>query len=111
MPVLLSGGIWFQSTLSSVNIVFGSFGWTSSASEFVPRAQQAGDVERVARVGALDGRVGRDLVAVDPHVGLADDAVDDQLRVLAGAARRLKSVRNHHGTANCGTVSGPIEFM
>ena len=26
MPVLLSGGIWVQSTLSSVNIVVGSFG-------------------------------------------------------------------------------------
>ena len=36
MPVLLSGGIWFQSTSSSVNMVSGSFGLTSIASEFVP---------------------------------------------------------------------------
>ena len=37
MPVLLSGGIWFQSTSSSVNILFGSFGWISIATVFVPR--------------------------------------------------------------------------
>ncbi len=36
MPVLLSGGIWVQSTLSSVNIEVGSLGLTSMASEFVP---------------------------------------------------------------------------
>src|SRR4051794_13539541 len=36
MPVLLSGGIWFQSTSSRVNILVGSFGWTSSASELAP---------------------------------------------------------------------------
>ena len=37
IPVLLSGGTWFQSTSSIVNIVFGLFGLTSIASEFVPR--------------------------------------------------------------------------
>src|SRR5215470_812879 len=36
MPVLLSGGIWVQSTLSRVNMEVGSFGLTSIASEFVP---------------------------------------------------------------------------
>ncbi len=36
MPVLLSGGIWFQSTSSSVNVVSGLFGFTSIASELVP---------------------------------------------------------------------------
>src|SRR5690348_8837540 len=36
MPVLLSGGIWVQSTLSRVNMLVGSFGLTSIASEFVP---------------------------------------------------------------------------
>src|ERR1700745_3189487 len=36
MPVLLSGGICVQSTLSSVNMLVGSFGLTSIASEFVP---------------------------------------------------------------------------
>ena len=36
MPVLLSGGIWFQSTSSRVNMAFGLFGLTSIASEFVP---------------------------------------------------------------------------
>src|SRR6185437_4013421 len=36
MPVLLSGGIWVQSTLSSVKFVVGSFGLISIASEFVP---------------------------------------------------------------------------
>ncbi len=36
MPVLLSGGIWVQSTLSVVNIDVGSLGLTSIASEFVP---------------------------------------------------------------------------
>src|SRR5215469_14877359 len=36
MPVLLSGGICVQSTLSSVSMLFGLFGYTSMASEFVP---------------------------------------------------------------------------
>jgi len=36
MPVLLSGGIWFQSTSSRVNMVSGSFGLTSMARLFVP---------------------------------------------------------------------------
>src|SRR5215469_843191 len=36
MPVLLSGGIWFQSTSSSVNMVCGLLGFTSIASELVP---------------------------------------------------------------------------
>src|SRR5690348_5828504 len=36
MPVLLSGGIWFQSTSSSVNIVCGLFGLTSIATAFAP---------------------------------------------------------------------------
>ena len=36
MPVLLSGGICVQSTLSRVNMLVGSFGLTSMASEFVP---------------------------------------------------------------------------
>ena len=36
-PVLLSGGIWFQSTSSSVNIVSGLFGRTSMATVLVPR--------------------------------------------------------------------------
>ena len=36
MPVLLSGGIWVQSTLSRVYMLAGSFGLTSIASEFVP---------------------------------------------------------------------------
>ena len=36
MPVLLSGGIWVQSTLSVVNNVVGSLGLTSIASELVP---------------------------------------------------------------------------
>src|SRR5215831_8594561 len=36
MPVLLSGGIWVQSTLSRVYMLVGSFGLISIASEFVP---------------------------------------------------------------------------
>ena len=36
MPVLLSGGIWFQSTSSTVYMVFGSFGCTSMATVFGP---------------------------------------------------------------------------
>ena len=36
MPVLLSGGIWVQSTLSSVNMLVGSLGLISMASELVP---------------------------------------------------------------------------
>src|ERR1700761_7847138 len=38
MPVLLSGGIWFQSTSSRVNMVSGLFGLTSMASELAPDA-------------------------------------------------------------------------
>ena len=107
MPVLLSGGIWVQSTLSRVSIVAGLFGYTSSASAFVAGSQQARHVECVAGVVALDGRLGRDLGAVHPDVGLPDDAVDHELGVLAGPQAGENSVRNHHGTLNSGFVSRP----
>src|SRR5438477_10426857 len=40
MPVLLSGGICVQSTLSSVSIALGLFGYTSMASELVPATRR-----------------------------------------------------------------------
>ena len=36
MPVLLSGGIWFQSTSSSVNMVLGLLGNSSRARVLLP---------------------------------------------------------------------------
>ena len=40
IPVLLSGGIWVQSTLSSVNIFDGSLGCTRSATALTPERIQ-----------------------------------------------------------------------
>ena len=40
MPVLLSGGICVQSTLSRVSIALGLFGYTSMASELVPATRR-----------------------------------------------------------------------
>src|SRR5262249_22491538 len=39
-PVLLSGGICVQSTLSSVSMLFGLFGYTSIATELVPATRR-----------------------------------------------------------------------
>ena len=49
MPVLLSGGIWFQSTSSNVNMRFGLFGCISMASEFRPArsSRLIGNAKRV----------------------------------------------------------------
>ncbi len=48
-------------------------------------AEERRHVERVPRVVALDGAPGGYPVAVDPHISLADDAVDDQVGVLGAA--------------------------
>ena len=67
MPVLLSGGIWVQSTLSRVNMLVGSFGLTSIASEFVPGHDQVREVEGEPGVDAGDRRRGSHLGAVAPR--------------------------------------------
>ena len=89
IPVLLSGGIWLQSTSSSVNMEFGLLGKSLQgqgvgAAGVCGTAEQVRDVEGVAGVVALDGGLRGHLGAVDPDVGLAHHAVDDQLGVLAG---------------------------
>ena len=87
MPVLLSGGIWDQSTLSSVNIVFGSLGNKPEGERVGPAVQEPGDVEHVLRVGPLQRLVAGDLAAVDPQVRLADDPVDDEAACARPALR------------------------
>ena len=51
-------------------------------------SEQARDVERVPRVVALHRVLSRDLRAVDPHVRLPDDPVDDQVGVPRAARLR-----------------------
>ena len=46
------------------------------------------DVERVSREVTLHGEVRRDPLAVEPYVGLAHDAVNDQLAMLRGTKMR-----------------------
>src|SRR5262249_33587520 len=111
MPVLLSGGICVQSTLSSVNMLVGSFGLTSIASEFVPatirfvrlklsRAEAPVTVEEVA-------------TPVPFTQTLDEPTTPLTISVATWPACTLgvKSVRHHHGTLNWLTVSGPILLM
>src|SRR6266568_1047647 len=111
MPVLLSGGIWVQSTLSRVYMLAGSFGLTSTASEFVP--------DRISpvmlKVNLVYAPVTVDEVAtwVPFTQTLAEPTTPLMISVAVWPAARfgVKSVRHHQGTLNSLTVSGPILFM
>src|SRR5205814_5549127 len=110
MPVLLSGGICVQSTLSSVSIEFGSFGYTSIASELVPATSRL--VMSKTRLAYAPATVA--LVATSVPLTHTSALPTTPLRISfafcpAGGAE--KSVRYHHGTENCATVSGPTFDM
>ena len=81
MPVFWSGGIWVQSTLSRVNIDVRVVRVDLERDGVGAATQQLRDVEAVLGVVALHAAGRRDLGAVDPHVGLADDPVDDEIGV------------------------------
>ena len=103
MPVLLSGGIWLQSTLSSVSILVGSFGCISIASEFVParsRLVMSKTFFAYAPVTVRGRRVPFTQTSACPITPLRISFASEP----AGAA---KSVRYHHGTENCAIVSAP----
>ncbi len=111
MPVLLSGGIWVQSTLSSVYMLFGSFGLTSIASELVPG--------RISPVMLNVNRVYAPVTVAEVATWvpftqtLAEPTTPLTIRLAAWPAARfgVKSVRHHQGTLNWLTVSGPILLM
>src|SRR5215469_15043018 len=108
MPVLLSGGIWVQSTLSRVNSDVGSFGLTSMATELTP------DTSRLVR-GKLK-RVYAPVTVADVATSvpftqtLAEPTTPLTIRLATWPACRLgvKSVRHHHGTLNRLTETAPI---
>src|SRR5262249_33915513 len=107
MPVLLSGGICVQSTLSSVSIFVGSFGYTSIASEFAPDASRL-VMSKTRRAYAPDTVADAATSVPLTHTSALPTT---PLRISfaswpAGGA--AKSVRHHHGTENCGIVSAPI---
>ncbi len=110
MPVLLSGGIWVQSTLSRVNMVVGSFGLTSIASEFVPATRLVR--LKVNRVYA-PVTVAEVATSVPFTQTLAEPITPLTISVAVWPAGRfgVKSVRHHQGTLNWLTVSGPILLM
>ena len=110
MPVLLSGGIWFQSTSSSVNMVFGSLGFTSIASEFRP-----------GRSNPVTGKSNLVYAPVTvPAVAtswplthtFAEPITPLTISVACSPAPRcgVKLVRHHQGTRNSRTLSAPIRF-
>src|SRR5215467_13795801 len=108
MPVLLSGGIWVQSTLSRVNIVVGLLGLTSTASELVPERIRfvIGNVNRVY----APVTVAEVATSVPFTQTLAEPTTPLTIKLAAWPACRfgVKSVRHHHGTLNWLTVTGPI---
>src|SRR5579859_1078486 len=111
MPVLLSGGICVQSTLSTVNIDVGSLGLISIASEFVPETTRLviGKVNLVyAPVTVADVATSVPLTQT-----FADPTTPFTIRVATWPAARLavKSVRHHQGTSKAAMLSGPILFM
>src|ERR1700733_10360027 len=111
MPVLLSGGIWFQSTSSSVNIVFGSLGLTSMASEFVPDLTSF--VTLKLNVVDAPGTAADADTSVPLTQTLAEPITPFTISVAVWPDWRsgVKSVRHHQGTSNSATVSAPIVLM
>jgi hypothetical protein len=108
MPVLLSGGIWVQSTLSTVNMDDGSFGLTSMATELVPVTRRL-DTSNVNLVYA-PVTVAEVATSVPLTHTFAEPITPFTTSVSywpeAGAA--VKSVRHHHGTLNGAALTGPI---
>src|SRR5262249_10046650 len=108
MPVLLSGGIWVQSTLSRVNKVVGSFGLTSMATELTPDRSRpvTGKLKRVYAPVTV-----ADVATWVPFTQtLADPTTPLTIRLATWPACKLgvKSARHHQGTANSLTETGPI---
>ena len=108
MPVLLSGGIWVQSTLSSVNMVAGLFGLTSMATEFVPALTRP--VMLNANLVYAPVTVADVATSVPFTQTLAEPTTPFTIRFATWPDARLavKSVRHHQGTENCLIVSAPI---
>src|SRR5207249_2767137 len=110
MPVLLSGGIWFQSTSSSVNIVCGLFGLTSIAT--VLRPEWSSPAMGKANLAYAPVTV----VGVATWKPLTHTAAAPITPLTISVACwperrcRLKLVRHHQGTRNSGTVSAPTWF-
>src|SRR5215469_7948014 len=111
MPVLLSGGICVQSTLSTVNIDVGSFGLTSIASEFVPDTTTL-EMLKVKRVYA-PVTVADVATSVPFTQTLADPITPLTISVAVCPDVRfgVKSVRHHQGTLNRLVVTEPILLM
>src|SRR6266496_5742021 len=111
MPVLLSGGILVQSTLTVVNMDVGSLGLTSIASEFVPDTIRF----EMLKVNFVYAPVTVDDVAtwLPFTQTLAEPMTPFTISVAVWPEARfgVKSVRHHHGTLNVFTVSGPILLM
>src|ERR1022692_3192696 len=107
MPVLLSGGIWFQSTSSSLNILLGLFGCTSTASEF-PRRLSRRVMSKVNLAYAPVTLAAPATLWPLTHT-FAAPMTPLMISFASRPARRgaAKSVRHHHGTANRATVSLP----
>src|SRR5436190_1007897 len=111
MPVLLSGGIWFQSTSSSVSIELGSLGYILMANEFVPERS----VPVTSKVNRVYAPVTVDFVATclpSTNTSAAPTTpLTMRLAVCPAARFAVKSVRYHHGTLNFATLTGPFELV
>ncbi len=110
MPVLLSGGYLVPVDVVEREHARGVVRVDLERERVAPGAQPAGQVERVARVVALEGRVRGELVAVDPQVGLTDDAVDHQLLVLARLEVRFEFGPKPPRHGELGDGVGPDRF-
>jgi hypothetical protein len=80
-PMLLSGGVGFQSTQPIDRLVLGSAGCTRNGESVGARVYPARHVELMHGIGAGDGGVVGDQMPIDPHIGARDHAVDTQQRM------------------------------
>src|SRR5579859_5438725 len=110
MPVLLSGGICVQSTLSSVSIEPGSFGYTSIASELVPDTSRP--VTSKTRLAYAPATVAEVATSVPlTHTSALPTTPLTTSFAFCPAGGAAKSVRYHHGTENWAIVSAPTLLM
>ena len=91
MPVLLSGGIWFQSTSSQrehrERVV-----WVDLQRNLVRAGfDQTRDVKAPARVVTGEGTVGSDVASVEPETRPPNDTVHDELGRFTGLRVRREA--------------------
>src|SRR6476469_9323044 len=109
MPVLLSGGIWLQSRWETVSIFLGLLGYIMIAKEFRPGWTS----EVTSKVCPAYAPLTMSRPATSVPFTQTSPSPTTPGTISRAFCREVsvKSVRNHHGTAKRGTVTGPRLLM